>query len=156
MLESSAAYVLVRTIPESIVLILAGMILSSKKINKKEIIIKGILFGVIVTFIRILPITFGVHTILSMLAFAVIIFENTDRETIKTMIIMCEVWIATVLSEGIYVVIATSLFKIPFDLLMNNKDLKGALLTLPSLLIIICIVIVIKKIEEKIKKISRS
>ena len=60
------------------------------------------------------------------------------------------IWISLALSEGIYIFIATEIFKIPFDKLVNNKSLYAALATLPSLLILIGIVFIFKAIIKKI------
>ena len=66
MLKSSLAYVILRVIPECIILILGSYILLDLKIDKYKIMKYGFLYGLIVTLIRSLPITFGVHSLLSM------------------------------------------------------------------------------------------
>lgn len=151
MLESSIVYILVRTFPESLVLVLSGMILLGNSIDIKNLFKKGILLGMTVVFIRVLPINFGVHTMLAMIPFALIIFESSGKDIIKTMITTCTVWIALILSEGIYSIIAAVIFKIPTETLMN-KDLQGALITLPSLIIVLIIVFIFKGIENKFNK----
>lgn len=151
MLESSIIYALVRTLPESIILILSGMILLGVKIDKSKLFKYGILLGVTISIIRALPINFGVHTILSMIAFGLIILKFSGMDTIRSMIVTCEVWIALVLSEGIYVLIATELLNIRVETLMNTTKVEGAIATLPSLLIIIGIVYVFRVIEDKMK-----
>lgn len=151
MLESSIVYILVRTFPESLVVVLSGMILLGNSIYIKELFKKGILLGITVVFIRVLPINFGVHTMLSMIPFGLIIFKSSDKDIIKTMITTCTVWIALILSEWIYSIIATVIFKIPAETLMK-KDLEGALITLPSLIIVLIIVFIFKGIKNKFNK----
>lgn len=151
MLESSIIYALVRTLPESIVLILCGMILLGVKIDKSELFKYGVLLGITISIIRALPINFGVHTILSMIAFGLIIFKCFCIEAIRSMIVTCEVWIALVLSEGIYVLIATELLNIKVETLMNTTKVEAAIITLPSLLIIIAIVYLFRIAEDKLK-----
>lgn len=151
MLESSIVYTLVRTFPESLVLVLSGMMLLGDSIDTKQVFKKGILLGLTIVFIRLLPINFGVHTMLAMISFGLIIFKLSDKDIIKTMIATCTVWIALVLSEGIYSIIATVIFKIPINILMN-KDLEGALITLPSLIIILTLVFMFKGIKNKVSR----
>lgn len=152
MLESSIVYILIRTFPESLVLVLSGMILLGIGIDIKQLFKKGILLGVTIAIIRILPINFGVHTILAMISFGLINFEISDKDIIKTIITTCAVWIALVLSEGAYVFIATEILKIPINVLMNNKEATGALATLPSLIILLIIVFIFKGIKNKFSK----
>ncbi|HSQ88047.1 hypothetical protein [Romboutsia sp.] len=150
MLESSITYILLRTFPESIVLVLSGLILLGIKIDTKNVMKKGMLLGILITFIRLLPINFGVHTILSMIVVEIILYKSSENQLVKSMISTFMIWISLALSEGIYILIATGIFKIPFDKLANNKSLYGALTTLPSLLILIGIVFIFKAIIKKI------
>jgi hypothetical protein len=141
---------LLRTFPEGIIVILSGLILLDIKIDIKDIIKKGLLLGILITFIRLLPINFGVHSILSMIMIEIILYKSSDNQLIKSIISTCMIWISLALSEGIYIFIATGIFKIPFEKLANNKSLYAALITLPSLLILICIVFIFKIIIKKI------
>ena len=150
MLQSSMSYILIRTFPESIVLVLSGMILLGIKIDGKKIINSGIILGILITFIRSLPINFGVHTILSMTVLEVILYKNSNDQLIKSMISTCMIWISLALSEGIYILIATKIMNIPFENLANNKSIEGALATLPSLVILVGIVFIFKIIVKKV------
>ena len=150
MLESSIIYILLRTFPESIILVLSGLILLDKKIDTKIVIKTGILLGTLITLIRLLPINFGVHTILSMIVLGIIVYKISDKQLVQSMISICLIWISLALSEVIYIFIATEIFKIPFDKLVNNKSLYSALITLPSLLILIGLVFIFKAVTKKI------
>ena len=79
MLESSVTYILLRTFPESIILVLSGLILLDIKIDTKNVIKKGILLGISITFIRLLPINFGVHSVLSMIVLEIILYKNSGN-----------------------------------------------------------------------------
>lgn len=151
MLDSSFVYTIARTIPESLVVIILGIILLGKKIDKKLILKNGMFFGIVVTLIRRLPISFGVHTILGMIVFGLIMFRFSNKEIIKTIITTCIVFLALALSESIYVVIVTVFLGIRIDYLMDKSTLSGALITLPSLIIAIIIVLLVKKIKKKIE-----
>ena len=152
MLESSLVYIIARTFPESIVAVLSGMILLGINIDKGKVLKYGIYLGFIISIIRLLPINFGVHSILSMIAVWMILFENSSNDIIKSIVSTCLVWISLALSEGIYILIATDILNIGVEKLMDNTSLNGAIITLPSLLIMFLIVILIKYIKCNILK----
>ena len=152
MLESSLVYIIARTFPESIVAVLSGMILLGINIDKGKVLKYGIYLGFIISIIRLLPINFGVHSILSMIAVWMILFKNSSNDIIKSIVTTCLVWISLALSEGIYILIATDILNIGVEKLMDNTSLNGAIITLPSLLIMFLIVILIKYIKCNILK----
>lgn len=149
MLRLPLSYILIRTFPESLVLILVGMILLGIKIDIKSLIKKGIFLGVVITAIRMLPINFGVHTILAMIVLAFILYKSCGKQLIKSIIATCCIWISLALSEGIYILIATNILNVPFKHLTNTQA-YGAIITLPSLLILIGIAILIKLVMDKL------
>ena len=71
---------------------------------------------------------------------------------IKSMVSTCLVWLSLALSEGIYVLIATNILNIKIEKLMDNSSLQGAIITLPSLVIMFLIVIILKYIKDDILK----
>ena len=152
MLESSLVYIIARTFTESIVAVLSGMILLGINIDKGKVLKYGIYLGFIISIIRLLPINFGVHSILSMIAVWMILFKNSSNDIIKSIVSTCLVWISLALSEGIYILIATDILNIGVEKLMDNTSLNGAIITLPSLLIMFLIVILIKYIKCNILK----
>ena len=154
MLESSLVYTITRTLPESLVLVLSGLILLGIgiDIDKSKVIKKGMLLGFIIGIIRLLPINFRVHSILSMVALGVILFKCSNNDIIKSMVSTCLVWLSLALSEGIYVLIATNILNIKIEKLMDNSSLQGAIITLPSLVIMFLIVIILKYIKDDILK----
>ncbi len=150
MLESSLVYIVARTFPESLILVLSGVILLGLNIDKKKILKLGIILGIIIGSIRLLPISFGVHTILAMTSLWYMLFKYSDKDVIKPMISTGLVWISLVLSEGIYVLIATTFMGINIESLMDNSSLQGAILTLPSLIIMFLIVILLRYIKNSV------
>lgn len=87
-----------------------------------------------------------------MIALCIILFKCANNDIVKSMVSTCLVWISLVLSEGIYVLIATSLLNIKVERLMDNSTLQGAIITLPSLLIMFLIVLLLKYIKDNILK----
>lgn len=86
MLTSSIGYMILRTFPESLVTIFCGMLLMGIKLDNKEILKKGFLLGVIVIAIRSLPINFGVHTILSMIALGIMLYKMSNGDLLRAVI----------------------------------------------------------------------
>lgn len=155
MSELSINYILIRSLPESLVILLSGMLLLGIKINIKELIIKSLVLAAIVGCIRIvLPISFGVHTILAMIALGVMLYNLSNKNLINTTITTCIILISLALSESIYILIANGIIGIPLEILMDNQSIQGALLTLPSLVIVFLIVSIFKYIQNKIRSIK--
>ncbi|WP_278682023.1 hypothetical protein [Paraclostridium bifermentans] len=154
MLNSSLSYVIIRSFPESIFLILSGYILFNLNINFKNIIKNSLIFLVILTCIRMLPISFGIHTILSMFVIGMIFYKFENQQIISTIINVSKIYICIAISEGIYMMIADKILKIPTQTLTNNTSINSAILSLPSLLIFILLIIGLnlttKKINENI------
>ena len=151
-LESSLVYIVARTFPESLIMVLSGMVLLGTNIDKKRVFKNGIILGIIVGLIRALPISFGVHSIISMITLLTILFKCANNDIVKSMVSTCLVWISLALSEGIYLLIATKLLNIRFEDLMDNSSIYGAIITLPSLLIMFLIVILIKLVKDNLLK----
>lgn len=156
MLEASLSYIILRTIPESLVLVLSGIILMNISLNLKDLLRNSIFLTVLVCIIRNLPINFGVHTILSMIVLGFIFYRFTSCDLTKSVIFTFIVFIALAFSEGIYVLMATNILNIPIHILRDNSSIQGALVTLPSLLITLCMVVICKKfIVDKFTKYIR-
>lgn len=152
MLNSSLSYVIIRSFPESIFLILSGYILFNLNINLKNIIKNSLFYLVILTCIRMLPISFGIHTILSMFVIGMIFYKFENQQIISTIINVSKIYICLAISEGIYMVIADKILKIPTQILTNNTSINSAILSLPSLLIFILLIIGINLITKKISE----
>lgn len=152
MLNSSLSYVIIRSFPESIFLILSGYILFNLNINFKHIIKNSLIFLVILTCIRMLPISFGIHTILSMFVIGMIFYKFENQQIISTIINVSKIYICLAISEGIYMVIADKILKIPTQILTNNTSINSAILSLPSLLIFILLIIGLNLITKKISE----
>lgn len=151
MLQLDIPYIIARTFPEGILVVLAGFILLDTKVSRIKLLKMGLLLGAIVTFIRMLPINFGVHTVLAMMMYWLIISKISGAKTIQTIITTLKIWIALVLSEGIYLGVATWILNLDYEVLTTNEGFEGAIKTLPSLVIFMLIVIIIKLVSKKIR-----
>ena len=127
MLNSSLSYVIIRSFPESIFLILSGYILFNLNINLKNIIRNSLFYLVILTCIRMLPISFGIHTVLSMFVIGMIFYKFENQQIISTIINVSKIYICLAISEGIYMVVADKILKIPTQILTNNTSINSAI-----------------------------
>jgi hypothetical protein len=152
MLNSDVIYTILRSFPESIALILAGLTLLGIKKDKFYVLKTGIVLAIISYVIRSLPISLGVHTVLYMLIVGGILFNASGEKMINTIIVTCQIWIALALSEVIYLIIAIKIFKIVFEDLAKTTGIYSAIISLPSLLIFSAIILLFSKIQNKMKK----
>lgn len=135
-----------RTIPEGFLFIFAIYVFSKVRLNRKKYIISSLIFSSLVYIIRMLPISYGVHTILSMLflVFFSIIYNKIDVVRVIKSIIA--IFIIQFLSEGINMI---ALQFVPnFQVLLKDAVYK-TILGLPSLIIAGIIVYIFYRIYKK-------
>lgn len=134
MLKLSLLEFFLRLIPESFILILSGYAFSCKTINKISFCISGILLGIATYLIRMLPIHFGVHTIILLIIYALLTVFLNKIDIIKA--ISAGLISATILfiCEWINVFVLTNLFKINIDIMFKNAFIK-IVYGIPSLLL---------------------
>lgn len=141
-----------RTIPETFILIYGIHTISQKSINIQKYILSGLILSILIFFIRELPIYFGVHTEVSMVA------------TIFTMLLVDIPLILNIQSTFlIYLMLSLSEF---VNMLILNKvqvntdisilePLIRCLYGIPSLVILVLLIISIKFLLKKRKLIIR-
>ena len=152
MLNSSLSYVIIRSFPESIFLVLAGYILFNLKIEFKNLIKNSLFFLILLTSIRMMPISFGIHTVFSMFIIGVIFYKFENQQIIPTIINASKIYICLATSEVIYMLVAEKILGVPTTMLVDNTSINSAILSLPSLLIFILLIIGLSVITKKISK----
>lgn len=152
MLHTSMVYILIRTFPECILVLFSGCILLNLNIPKSKVFKTGIIYALIVSFIRILPIHFGIHTLLSIILTTFILLYFSNKNLIDLLATTCGIFIALLFSEVIYLNTFTNIFKLHYNLIVDNFSLSSALLSLPSLLIFLILVKLINIIQRKFNK----
>lgn len=148
MLKLEPIEILLRAIPEGFLYILGVYVFSKVRIHKKSYIISSLITSIAIYFIRELPINYGVHTILSILfiVFLSILYNEIDsikviRSTILTFIIQF-------LSEGINMIVLTSIPSLNLDKLFSVAICK-TLLGLPSIAITLVVCIWFYNVNKK-------
>ncbi|MBU5454138.1 hypothetical protein [Caproiciproducens sp. MSJ-32] len=134
MLEIQPIEFFLRAIPEGFIYLLGVYVFSETKIDKERYVISSLIAAVAMFAIRFLPIVFGVHTILSILFIIIlsIFYNKIDLiSAIKGTIIH---FIVQYLSEGINLVLLKYIFKLNFNLLLQDPISKS-ILGIPSLVL---------------------
>jgi hypothetical protein len=124
MLSVTVFEFLVRLIPEAFVFIFASYVFSNTKLNVKRYISSSLLLGTCVYTVRMLPINYGVHTILNIAMQTVIVayISKIDIiEGIKSAIIST---IFLLIFEGINMMALNLIFKDNLESILANTILK--------------------------------
>lgn len=150
MLHTSIGYILVRSFPECAIMLLTGCYFLRLNISKKVILKKSFILGIIVSLIRLLPINFGIHTILSMACTLFMLLYLSKDSFINCIMTTCKLFISLILSEFVYLYISNYIFKIPDSYLIGNYTLEGAIITLPSLGILVLFAMLIQSLTNRL------
>ncbi|NFO31819.1 hypothetical protein FDB41_16615 [Clostridium botulinum] len=141
MLRLTTFEFLVRIIPEAFVLILGMFTLSNTKFNLKKYIISSLLFGLCEYGIRMLPINYGVHTILDIFIMIVTMFSINKSDVILSIRSSLITTIGLFICEGLNMLLLSAIFKDRLEVIMSNTKLK-TIYGLPSLIFFTSITIV--------------
>lgn len=149
MLRTSLGYTLVRTFPECAIVFIIGCYFLNISISKKELLKNSLILGVIQSCIRMLPISFGIHTIIGM-AIVLFMLVNMSKNTfINCIMALCKIFLCLILSESIYVSLLTNVLSIPESLFINNYTIMGAIYSLPSLIIFVILSVLLVFLTKK-------
>lgn len=151
MLSTSLEYILVRTFPECAIVLLAGCYFLNLRISIKTLLKKTLILGIIQSCIRMLPISFGIHTIIGMVIVLFVLVDMSKDTFINCIMALCKIFLCLILSEFIYINLLTKVFNIPENALINNYSIMGAFYTLPSLIILVILAFVIEFIMKKLQ-----
>lgn len=129
-----------RLIPEAFVIILAMIALSNVKLNGKRYIISSLLLAVCEYCIRMLPINYGVPTILDIFIMIIIMRSINKADVILSIRSSLIITIALFICEGINVLLLSLIFKDTLKGMMENTILK-TIYGFPSLILFTIITI---------------
>ena len=133
MLRVSIFEFLVRIIPESFLLMLALFAICNVKIQINRYIISSILLGVLQYSIRLLPINYGVNTILGIFGMIIIMYRLNKADIVLTIKASLIITIVLFICEWINVFLLNIIFKERLEELMINGFTK-TMCGLPSLI----------------------
>lgn len=133
MLRLTTFEFVVRTIPESFVLMLAMYALSNIKFEIKKYIISSLLLATYVYCGRMLPINYGVHTILDIFVMIILICSINKADIILAIKASLITTMVLYIFEGVDVLLFSLIFKDKLEEIMLNSTLK-TICGLPSLI----------------------
>lgn len=151
MLRTSLGYILVRTFIECTIVLIVGCYFLKLKVPTKTLPKKALILGIIQSFIRMLPISFGIHTIIGMGLVLFILVDISKDTFINCIMALCKIFLCLILSESIYIKLLIDIFSIPETLIVNNYTVMGAIYSLPSLVIFVIFAILIEVITKKLQ-----
>lgn len=153
MLEVSWFEFIVRGIPEGFLFVLAAHAFSKTVINLKKYLLSVTLYCIMVYLTRLLPIHFGVHTILNMITLFVLVSFINKIHIIKSVSAIIITFILVFIFEGINISFIQFVLKKDLNIIMTNPISK-TLYGLPSLIIVGIVVIVYYNRLSKRKKLK--
>jgi hypothetical protein len=128
-----------RAIPEGLIFVFAVYVFSKTTVNRNRYILSSMLFGVIAYSIRLLPIDYGIHTVITLIVYIALV-TNVNKIYIVKSIQLCIInFIIMFLCEGINMIIIKFVLKKDLEVIAQNSALK-AVYTSPSILIFACII----------------
>lgn len=133
-------------IPEMIALTTFAFVLAKADLNWRIICASGVVMGVIAFVIRLLPVTFGVHTIVLIFLLIIIIHQFAKVEIIKTVVSVFLSFVVLVLLETVTHVTLFSVLEFSMETVMNSEMLM-ILVGIPQIVLLFLISFVIKKIR---------
>lgn len=139
---------LLRGIPEAFLYIFCLYLFSDRKIDKRRYIVSIILLSVGMILVRALPISYGIHTIIIMMAIIAIAVLVNHFDIIYSIKIVILNLIIQFIAEGINIILIEKVFM---------KDVQEAMATttskmiygIPSLIIAFCMLILVCKIWKR-------
>lgn len=132
MLKLSLLEFILRTIPESFLIILAVHLLNCKKIEPKTYIISSIFIAISTYLVRLLPIHYGVHTIINMVIYILVATSINNINAIKAGSSVLEVIITISICEWINVAVLDNVMKLDLQVIFS-EPLRKILYSTPSL-----------------------
>lgn len=134
MLKLTTMEFYIRAIPEMFTLVFAATMLAKEKIDKKKYFITSIVLCIGVFLIRMLPITYGVHTILNIILMTILITIISKINVVKS--VRSSVFIAMIMfvCEGLNILILSNLVGVNIAVVSSDPKCK-ILYGYPSLVI---------------------
>jgi len=134
MLKLTLLEVVFRSLPEEFIVILAIYVFSKTVINVKRYITSSLLYLIAVYTIRLLPIQYGVHTILNIIVLIILTVNINKISIIKSIQASVMTIILLFICEGINMFIVKYILKVNVVNMLSNTPLK-ILYSTPSLVI---------------------
>ncbi|MDF2546785.1 MAG: hypothetical protein K0R93_1683 [Anaerosolibacter sp.] len=147
MLKLSLFELFFRLLPEGFLLCFLMYVLSNKQFDTNKLVLTGIILGITPFFIRLLPINFGVHTIISLIIYIIAAVGLNNINIITAISSGLLSIIILSICDFINFFVLVNLFKFPIETMLDNIKLK-TLAGMPSLLLFALIVFFLYRIRR--------
>lgn len=140
---------LMQGIPEEISLVTLAFVIAKADLNWKKIVFGGAFLACSMYVIRLLPISFGVHTIVLILLLIIFVKVLGQIQDLSKAILACLISILVLITTEIIILTALmSFLGISEQEFLNNVTLR-ILLTLPQVFVMFFLAFVIYKVRKK-------
>lgn len=146
MLQQPLYSLFIRLIPEAFFILLSVCLLTNSKINYKNIAIASIIGGTCVYIFRMMPVHFGIHTIIGVMVYILLSYKYSNIQIHKAVVGALITVILLFISDTMLFFLYKGVLNLPLDILVGNS-LLAVIATLPSLIIFYIIVILIVNIK---------
>lgn len=150
MLEVRPIEFLLRSLPEGFIVVFAIYIFSKVDINKKKYLSTSVVFSIITFTVRLLPINYGVHMVLSVLFLLFIIVSYNKIDAVSAIKSIIFIYLIQFISEAINVLIL-NFMNVDLDTQFKNPIYKS-IIGIPSLIITGVIILIIYIFNNKKRK----
>lgn len=142
MLKLSMMEFFLRSLPESFIFVLGAYVFSKKNICIKPFFISAIFLSMVTYLVRMLPIHFGVHTIILLVGYILVMASINDLNIIKSASAGLILIIMLFATEWLNVYILTNILNLDINIIFKDP-LKKLLYGIPSLLLFFIIIVAI-------------
>lgn len=150
MLKVSFIEFLLRFIPESFLFLLAAYVFSNKKIEKKLYVISGFVIAISMYCIRLLPIQFGIHSLLGVIVVILVAVNINKIPTSKAISSAVMVIIFEAIFETVNLIFMDKVLKLNVQAVLSDSVSKLVYFA-PSMILLGCIIALYNVIVNKRK-----
>lgn len=148
MLQQPIYSLFIRLIPETFLILYSICLLTNSKVDLKKLSIVSIIGGTVVYITRLMPIHFGVHTILSVMFDIFLAVKLIKIEIYKAIAGSLIAVVICFASDIILIFVYTKLFQFGSDIVLGQSALSF-IASFPSLIIFYLIIRIIVHFKEK-------
>jgi len=133
MLIQNWHYQLLRTLPEAIATVALGTAIIRERYTIKQISLVGLIVGLVSLFLQQVPITYGVHIPLGVVAYILTLNLLYKLQIVKSAAAAISSFIVLVCIESLVFLVQVKLFGFDEQMLIEGSELSKFLLSLPPL-----------------------
>ena len=142
---------LIQGIPECLAIATMVLALAGHKLKFNKILIIGLSLAVFLYTIRLLPLSFGVHTILAILSLAILVNLNIKSKFSLSLLISLVAYINLAIVETILTWSILTVMGMSFEQALDDMMIR-IVISLPQVFVIFLTAVVISKYRNKIIK----